>query len=71
MAGVLRLRDELLHRRQLWIAHHDLFVRLRYVDPVLLWLNLVLLLGAAFLPFPTAVLSQSFHEGRLRIRLLR
>jgi uncharacterized membrane protein len=44
-----------------WIAHHRLFSHLRYVDPVLLRLNLVLLMAAAFLPFPTAVLAQSFH----------
>ena len=43
-----------------WIAHHNLFSRLRYVDPVLLRLNLVLLLVAAFLPFPTGVLAESF-----------
>ena len=47
-----------------WIAHHDLFHRLKYIDPVLLRLNLVLLLAAAFLPFPTGVLSQSFEAGR-------
>jgi uncharacterized membrane protein len=46
-----------------WIAHHGLFVRLKYIDPALLRLNLVLLLGAAFLPFPTGVLSQSFDAG--------
>ena len=46
-----------------WIAHHYLFTRLKYIDPVLLRLNLVLLLAAAFLPFPTAVLSQAFEES--------
>jgi len=46
-----------------WIAHHALFTRLKYIDPVLLRLNLVLLLVAAFLPFPTAVLSQAFEES--------
>jgi uncharacterized membrane protein len=46
-----------------WIAHHDLFARLKVIDPVLLRLNLVLLLAAAFLPFPTGVLSQSFEAG--------
>ena len=40
-----------------WIAHHSLFTHLRYVDPVLLRLNLLLLLVAAFLPFPTAVMA--------------
>ncbi len=46
-----------------WIAHHDLFARLKFIDPVLLRLNLVLLLTAAFLPFPTGVLSQSFDAS--------
>jgi uncharacterized membrane protein len=46
-----------------WIAHHALFTRLKYIDAVLLRLNLLLLLVAAFLPFPTAVLSQAFEES--------
>ena len=47
----------------LWIAHHNLFTRLRFVDPVLLRLNLLLLMAAAFLPFPTGVLAQAFHAS--------
>ena len=46
-----------------WIAHHDLFTRLRFIDPVMLRLNLLLLMAAAFLPFPTAVLAQSFDAS--------
>jgi uncharacterized membrane protein len=46
-----------------WIAHHGLFSRLRYIDPVLLRLNLLLLMTAAFLPFPTSVLAQALHHG--------
>jgi uncharacterized membrane protein len=46
-----------------WIAHHNLFTRLRYIDPVLLRLNLVLLMAAAFLPFPTGVLAQALHHS--------
>jgi uncharacterized membrane protein len=46
-----------------WIAHHSLYSRLRYVDPFLLRLNMLLLLVAAFLPFPTAVLAQAFGES--------
>src|ERR1700754_4994790 len=38
-----------------WIAHHSLYSHLRYIDPWLLRTNLLLLLAAAFLPFPTAV----------------
>ena len=46
-----------------WIAHHDLFTRLRFIDRGMLRLNLLLLMAAAFLPFPTAVLAQSFHAS--------
>jgi len=46
-----------------WIAHHSLFGRLRFIDPVLLRLNLLLLMTAAFLPFPTSVLAQALHHG--------
>jgi uncharacterized membrane protein len=46
-----------------WIAHHSLFSRLRYIDPVLLRLNMMLLLAAAFLPFPTSVLAQALHAS--------
>ena len=46
-----------------WIAHHSLYSHLRYIDPVLLRLNLLLLLAAAFLPFPTGVLAQSFDAS--------
>jgi len=47
-----------------WIAHHGLFVRLRYIDPTLLRLNLILLLAAAFLPFPTGVLAEALDHSR-------
>jgi uncharacterized membrane protein len=46
-----------------WIAHHSLFSRLRFIDPTLLRLNLLLLMSAAFLPFPTSVLAQALHHS--------
>ena len=46
-----------------WLAHHNLFTQLRYVDPVLLRLNLLLLLVAAFLPFPTGVLAEAIEHS--------
>jgi uncharacterized membrane protein len=46
-----------------WIAHHALFSRLRYIDPVLLRINLLLLMVAAFLPFPTGVLAEALHAS--------
>jgi TMEM175 potassium channel family protein len=42
-----------------WIAHHNLFTRLKYVDAALLRLNTLLLMAAAFLPFPTGVLAEA------------
>ena len=40
-----------------WVAHHRKFRYIRRYDRALLWLNLLLLMGVAFIPFPTAVLS--------------
>jgi uncharacterized membrane protein len=42
-----------------WIAHHNLFTRLKYVDATLLRINMLLLMAAAFLPFPTGVLAEA------------
>jgi TMEM175 potassium channel family protein len=46
-----------------WLAHHDLFTRLRSIDATLMRINLLLLMVAAFLPFPTAVLAQAFQSS--------
>lgn len=40
-----------------WVAHHRKFRYIRRYDRALLWLNLLLLMSVAFIPFPTAVLS--------------
>ena len=40
-----------------WTGHHATFQYVRRWDPVMLWLNLLLLACIAFLPFPTAVLG--------------
>jgi uncharacterized membrane protein len=47
-----------------WLAHHRLFARLRFVDPTVMRMNLLLLLFAAFLPFPTGLLAESFDYSR-------
>jgi uncharacterized membrane protein len=47
-----------------WLAHHSLFTRLRYVDPTLMRINVLLLMAAAFLPFPTGLLAEAFHASR-------
>jgi uncharacterized membrane protein len=47
-----------------WLAHHRLFTHLRYIDPHLMRLNLLVLLFAAFLPFPTGLLAEAFDSTR-------
>jgi uncharacterized membrane protein len=42
----------------MWVNHHALFSLVRSADRPLLFLNLVLLLTVAIVPFPTAVLGQ-------------
>ena len=44
-----------------WVAHHLAFRLIARYDNVLVWLNLLLLMFVAFLPFPTAVLGE--HNG--------
>jgi len=44
-----------------WVTHHLAFRLIGRYDAVLMWLNLVLLMFVAFLPFPTAVLGE--HNG--------
>jgi uncharacterized membrane protein len=41
----------------LWITHHRLFAFIRRYDSTLLWLNLLVLLFVALLPFPTVVMG--------------
>jgi len=47
----------------IWVNHHDIFERIITVDRPLLFLNLLLLLTVAFLPFPTALLGQYIRQG--------
>jgi uncharacterized membrane protein len=44
-----------------WVTHHQAFRLIGRYDGPLMWLNLLLLMFVAFLPFPTAVLGQ--HLG--------
>jgi TMEM175 potassium channel family protein len=44
-----------------WVTHHLAFRLIGRYDAALVWLNLVLLMFVAFLPFPTAVLGE--HNG--------
>jgi len=45
-----------------WLAHHGIFARLRYVDSTLMRLNLVLLMVVAFLPFPTRLVAGAIRN---------
>jgi uncharacterized membrane protein len=47
----------------MWVSHHSMFERIRAVDRPLMFLNLILLLGIAFLPFPTSLLATYVRDG--------
>jgi uncharacterized membrane protein len=44
-----------------WIAHHRACRGLRFFDPAMMRLNLLLLMTTAFLPFPTGILSEALR----------
>jgi uncharacterized membrane protein len=46
----------------MWVSHHSMFERIATVDRPLMFLNLLLLLGIAFLPFPTSLLAAYVRE---------
>jgi uncharacterized membrane protein len=47
----------------MWVSHHSMFERIASVDRPLVFLNLLLLMGIAFLPFPTALLARYIQQG--------
>jgi uncharacterized membrane protein len=46
----------------MWVNHHALFERIGHIDRRLMFVNLVLLMAIAFVPFPTAVLGDYVNE---------
>jgi uncharacterized membrane protein len=48
---------------QVWANHHVMFDHIRSADRMVLFLNTVLLMDIAFLPFAAAVLSAAFRSG--------
>jgi uncharacterized membrane protein len=44
-----------------WISHHRKFLHIQRVDNQLLSLNLLMLMMIAFIPFPTAVMSENVN----------
>ena len=45
-----------------WLAHTALTDRLTRADAILLRLNLLVLLGVGFLPFPTGLVAEAIHD---------
>jgi uncharacterized membrane protein len=48
----------------IWVNHHAMFRLIERVDRKLLFLNLMLLLVVAAIPFPTALLAEYLNAGR-------
>jgi uncharacterized membrane protein len=49
---------------QVWANHHIMFDHIRSADRMVLFLNTVLLMDIAFLPFAASVLAEAFRDGR-------
>jgi uncharacterized membrane protein len=41
-----------------WVAHHNMFAHIKRHDHVLLWLNILLMMCVASIPFPTGLISE-------------
>jgi TMEM175 potassium channel family protein len=54
----------------MWVNHHHLMHQLARVDRVLLFLNLMLLMGVVFVPFPTALIAEHIRGGGARAATL-
>jgi len=48
---------------QVWANHHIMFDHIRGADRMVLFLNTLLLMDIAFLPFAASVLAGAFHDG--------
>jgi uncharacterized membrane protein len=47
----------------MWVNHHSMFKQIRRTDRSLLFLNLLLLLWTALLPFPTGLIARTLGDG--------
>lgn len=54
----------------MWINHHRIFALIGRTDATLLVLNLLLLLGTSFIPFPTALFAEHLGHGGERAAAL-
>ena len=50
----------------MWINHHRLFQHIKRPDDVLLFTNLLVLLGVVWIPYPTSLMAQAVTGGDLR-----
>jgi uncharacterized membrane protein len=48
----------------MWLNHHSVFARLETVDRGFTYLNFLLLMTIAFLPYPTGVFGQALKQGQ-------
>ncbi|CAG7645505.1 conserved membrane hypothetical protein [Actinacidiphila bryophytorum] len=48
---------------QVWANHHLMYDHIRSADRVVLFLNTLLLMDVAFLPFAASVLAEAFRDG--------
>jgi len=46
----------------LWMAHLAIFRRLQSANPTIMRLNLLVLMGVAFLPFPTGLMARAIRD---------
>lgn len=51
----------------MWVNHHRLFNHIQQSDNLLLFLNLLLLLGVTVVPFPTALLANRYFNPADRV----
>src|SRR5947208_12017677 len=54
----------------MWVNHHRIFNLIRRTDQGVLTLNLLLMLGVTFLPFPTAVVARNIRSVDARTAVL-
>ena len=50
----------------MWVNHHHLMNQFARADRVFLFLNLMLLMGIVFIPFPTALIGEHIRDGGAR-----
>jgi len=54
----------------MWVNHHRIFNLIRRTDQAILALNLLLMLGITFVPFPTAVVARNIRSVDARTAVL-